>query len=46
MDVIDLVPGLAVRAAAVRRQMADARTRHHAWIRAPGTDLPEVADWI
>ncbi|MFJ3422584.1 phosphoketolase [Streptomyces sp. NPDC086082] len=45
MDVIDRVPGLAVRAAAVRQTMADARTRHHAWIREHGTDLPEVADW-
>ncbi|MFD9636701.1 phosphoketolase family protein [Streptomyces violascens] len=42
MDVIDRVPGLA---AAVRQTMADTRTRHHAWIRAHGTDLPEVADW-
>lgn len=45
MDVIDRVPGLGVRAAAVRQQMADVRTRHHAWIREHGTDLPEVADW-
>ncbi|WP_329567757.1 phosphoketolase family protein [Streptomyces sp. NBC_01361] len=45
MDVIDRVPGLGVRAAAVRQCMADARTRHHAWIREHGTDLPEVADW-
>ncbi|NUK88582.1 phosphoketolase family protein [Streptomyces lunaelactis] len=45
MDVIDRVPGLAVRAAAVRQRMADARTRHHSWIREHGTDLPEVADW-
>ncbi|MET8473027.1 phosphoketolase family protein [Streptomyces sp. NPDC006422] len=45
MDVIDRVPGLAVRAAAVRQTMADARTRHHAWIREHGTDLPEVANW-
>ncbi|PBC75870.1 xylulose-5-phosphate/fructose-6-phosphate phosphoketolase [Streptomyces sp. TLI_235] len=45
MDVIDRVPGLAVRAAAVRQEMADRRTRHHAWIREHGTDLPEVADW-
>ncbi|SED84639.1 xylulose-5-phosphate/fructose-6-phosphate phosphoketolase [Streptomyces sp. Ag109_O5-10] len=44
MDVIDRVPGLAVRAAAVRRPTADARTRHRAWIREHGTDLPEVAD--
>ncbi|MEV2191170.1 phosphoketolase family protein [Streptomyces phaeochromogenes] len=45
MDVIDRVPGLGVRAAAVRQRMADARTRHHTWIREHGTDLPEVADW-
>ncbi|MCF3123005.1 phosphoketolase family protein [Streptomyces arenae] len=45
MDVIDRVPGLAVRATAVRQAMADARTRHHAWIREHGTDLPEVAAW-
>ncbi|MFI2235852.1 phosphoketolase [Streptomyces chrestomyceticus] len=45
MDVIDRVPGLAVRAAAVRQTMEDARTRHRAWICEHGTDLPEVADW-
>ncbi|MER7915408.1 phosphoketolase family protein [Streptomyces sp. NPDC094462] len=45
MDVIDRVPGLAVRAAAVRQTMADARSRHHDWIREHGTDLPEVAEW-
>ncbi|WP_434599983.1 phosphoketolase family protein [Streptomyces sp. A5-4] len=45
MDVIDRVPGLAVRAAPVRQAMADVRTRHQAWIREHGTDLPEVVDW-
>lgn len=45
MDVIDRVPGLGVRAVAVRQAMADTRARHHDWIRAHGTDLPEVADW-
>ncbi|MFG2586768.1 phosphoketolase [Streptomyces sp. NPDC048438] len=45
MDVVDRVPGLGVRAVAVRQAMADVRTRHHAWIREHGTDLPEVADW-
>ncbi|MFD0019690.1 phosphoketolase [Streptomyces sp. NPDC058382] len=45
MDVIDRVPGLGVRAVAVRQEMSDTRTRHHAWIREHGTDLPEVADW-
>jgi xylulose-5-phosphate/fructose-6-phosphate phosphoketolase len=45
MDVIDRVPGLAVRAAVIRQRMADVRTRHHAWIREHGVDLPEVANW-
>ncbi|PGH47166.1 phosphoketolase [Streptomyces sp. Ru87] len=45
MDVIDRVPGLAVRAAPVRQLMEDTRLRHHAWIREHGTDLPEVTDW-
>ncbi|WP_327435388.1 hypothetical protein [Streptomyces sp. NBC_01236] len=29
----------------LRQLMADARTRHHAWIREHGTDLPAVTDW-
>ncbi|OKI00601.1 phosphoketolase [Streptomyces sp. CB02923] len=45
MDVIDRVPGLAVRAAGVRQAMADVRQRHHRWIREHGTDLPEVEEW-
>ncbi|MQY14930.1 Xylulose-5-phosphate/fructose-6-phosphate phosphoketolase [Streptomyces sp. RB5] len=45
MDVIDRVPQLSVRAAQVRQEMEDVRTRHHAWIREHGTDLPEVAEW-
>ncbi|MEU5429528.1 phosphoketolase family protein [Streptomyces olivoreticuli] len=45
MDVIDRVPGLGARAVPVRQAMADARTRHRAWIREHGTDLPEVTDW-
>ncbi|KUJ68150.1 phosphoketolase [Streptomyces albus subsp. albus] len=45
MDVIDRVPGLAVRAAGVRQAMEDMRHRHHDWIRLHGTDLPEVAEW-
>ncbi|MBL1098808.1 phosphoketolase family protein [Streptomyces coffeae] len=45
MDVIDRTPGLGVRAVAVRQRMQDARTRHHAWIREHGTDMPEVAEW-
>ncbi|MFB6615612.1 phosphoketolase [Streptomyces sp. NPDC085524] len=46
MDVIDRVPGLATgRAAALRQTMADQRIRHHDWIRAHGTDLPEITGW-
>ncbi|WRQ83588.1 hypothetical protein I3F59_011610 [Streptomyces sp. MUM 178J] len=39
------MPDLAVRAAAVRQRMEDARLRHGEWIRVHGVDLPEVADW-
>jgi xylulose-5-phosphate/fructose-6-phosphate phosphoketolase len=45
MDVIDRVPGLAGRAADLRQQMVDARTRHWAWIREHGEDMPEVSNW-
>lgn len=45
MDVIDRVPGLAQRAAGLRQEMADTRTRHRAWVREYGEDLPEVTDW-
>ncbi|MFJ3175326.1 phosphoketolase [Streptomyces roseus] len=45
MDVLDRVPGLAARTEGLRQAMDDQRIRHHDWIRAHGTDLPEVADW-
>ncbi|NLU73574.1 phosphoketolase family protein [Streptomyces sp. HNM0575] len=45
MDVVDRTPGLPVRAAGLRQAMEDVRTRHHAWVREHGTDLPEVAEW-
>jgi xylulose-5-phosphate/fructose-6-phosphate phosphoketolase len=45
MDVIDRVPGLGSRAAAVRQAMIDWRTRHHRYTREYGEDLPEVRDW-
>ncbi|MEV7682594.1 phosphoketolase family protein [Streptomyces sp. NPDC088341] len=45
MDVIDRVPGLAVRATHARQSMEEARLRHHSWIREHGSDLPEVTDW-
>ncbi|GAA2000620.1 phosphoketolase family protein [Catenulispora subtropica] len=44
-DVIDRVPGLAVRAAAARQLMVDTRARHRAWIVEHGEDLPEIRDW-
>ena len=46
MDVIDRVPGLSGRAGWLRQQMTDTRTRHRAWTREHGDDLPEVRDWI
>ncbi len=45
IDVIDRVPGLARRAASLRQDMLDMRTKHSAWIREHGDDLPEVRDW-
>jgi len=44
-DVIDRVPQLAPRAAAVRQEMTDARARHRAWIVEHGEDLPEIREW-
>jgi xylulose-5-phosphate/fructose-6-phosphate phosphoketolase len=45
MDVIDRVPGLAPRAAALRQDMADARQRARAWTREHGEDHPDVTGW-
>jgi xylulose-5-phosphate/fructose-6-phosphate phosphoketolase len=45
MDVIDRVPGLARRAAALRQRMVDKRAEHHDYVRRTGEDLPEVRDW-
>src|SRR6202000_3015229 len=45
MDVIDRVPGLAIRAAHVRQHMVDARTRHELYTGECGEDLPEVRNW-
>ncbi|MFF0574406.1 phosphoketolase family protein [Streptosporangium saharense] len=45
IDVIDRVPGLAVRAAALRQRMVDTRLRARAHTREHGEDLPEVRDW-
>jgi hypothetical protein len=46
MDVIDRVPGLSDKAAWLRPQMVDNRTRHHAYVREHGEDLPEVQNWV
>jgi xylulose-5-phosphate/fructose-6-phosphate phosphoketolase len=46
MDVIDRVPGLAQRAAALRQHMSDQRLRHQAYTRRVGDDAPDVRDWV
>jgi xylulose-5-phosphate/fructose-6-phosphate phosphoketolase len=45
MDVIDRVPGLGIRHAALRQQMADERLRHRAYTRQHGDDPADVRDW-
>jgi xylulose-5-phosphate/fructose-6-phosphate phosphoketolase len=45
LDVIDRVPGLGVKAAALRQQMVDERVRAHSHAREHGEDAPEIADW-
>jgi xylulose-5-phosphate/fructose-6-phosphate phosphoketolase len=44
-DVIDRVPRLGQRAAQLRQDMVDARTRHRQWTRDHGEDPPEIRDW-
>ncbi len=44
-DVIDRVPSLGARAAAVRARMDEALARHVHHTRERGDDLPEVRDW-
>jgi xylulose-5-phosphate/fructose-6-phosphate phosphoketolase len=46
MDVIDRVPGLGDQAAWLRQRMVDNRTRHWAYVREHGEDLPEVRNWV
>jgi xylulose-5-phosphate/fructose-6-phosphate phosphoketolase len=46
MDVIDRVPGLSKRAAVVRQDMQDLRTKHRAYVNEHGADMPEVTDWL
>ncbi len=45
IDVIDRVPELGERAAALRQEMTDARLRARAYTREHGDDIPEVRDW-
>jgi xylulose-5-phosphate/fructose-6-phosphate phosphoketolase len=45
IDVIDRVPGLATRAAALRQHMEDERLRHRAYTREHGEDPADVRDW-
>jgi xylulose-5-phosphate/fructose-6-phosphate phosphoketolase len=45
MDVIDRVPGLGQRAAALRQEMVDERLRKRAFTREHGDDPEDVRDW-
>jgi xylulose-5-phosphate/fructose-6-phosphate phosphoketolase len=45
IDVIDRVPGLAPRVAALRQHMVDERLRHRAYTREHGEDPADVRDW-
>ncbi len=45
MDVIDRVPGLGQRYAALRQEMSDARLRARAYTRRVGDDPPAIRDW-
>jgi xylulose-5-phosphate/fructose-6-phosphate phosphoketolase len=45
MDVIDRVPGLGPRAAAVRQDMTDRRLAARTWTRTYGEDAPDVDGW-
>jgi xylulose-5-phosphate/fructose-6-phosphate phosphoketolase len=44
-DVIDRVPGLATRFAAVKQRMAEKRLEHRRYVREHGDDLPEIKQW-
>ena len=45
MDVLDRVPGLGRRSAALRQQMVDARLDARRYARAHGEDPPEISEW-
>jgi xylulose-5-phosphate/fructose-6-phosphate phosphoketolase len=46
IDVIDRVPGLAVRAAHLKEEMKDAIIDNLAYARSHGTDRPEIVNWV
>lgn len=46
IDVIDRVPELGSRYAALRQQMVDNRIHAREYTREHGDDLPEVRDWV
>jgi xylulose-5-phosphate/fructose-6-phosphate phosphoketolase len=46
MDVIDRVPGLAVRHAELRQRMVDERLACRQYTRRHGEDRPDVRDWV
>ncbi len=45
IDVIDRVPGLGSRAAALRQHLVDERLRARAYAYEHGEDAPEIRDW-
>jgi len=45
IDIIDRVPGLAVRQAGLRQRMADARLAARVWTREHGEDQPDISGW-
>ena len=46
IDVLDRVPGLEARTAALRQQMVDARLDARRYGREHGEDPPEIAQWL
>jgi xylulose-5-phosphate/fructose-6-phosphate phosphoketolase len=45
IDVIDRVPGLGVRCAGLRQEMADARLAARRYTREHGEDSPDISGW-
>jgi xylulose-5-phosphate/fructose-6-phosphate phosphoketolase len=45
MEAIDRVPGLGVKAAEARRQLANKLLEHSRYVREHGEDMPEIQHW-